>query len=210
MGHQVQEMLTAIEYIMEHDTVMICRCYGTGSYLTLPDEIAGYPVTALADHCFAPEPSYALRHVPKRLAVPSAEDGRWVEAVLPGTGQTMADEAAGGQPALCAKLLESISLPGHLKRIGNYAFYACHHLREIHFPASLENLGGGTFVAAYHLERFYFSKEKGQISPPCMKDVLGDYRYEIEVIAEDQPEHKAEGTEEKPQERTADLEDPGR
>ncbi len=169
-------MLTAIEYMTEHDGVMICRCWGTGNYLQLPETVAGQPVTALADHCFAREPSFQLRRAEKKYAVCSPEDGSWQP--------DGAENVRTGEP-LCADGLKSIVLPPTLLRIGNYAFYGCHDLEEVHFPASLVSLGGGAFVAAYHLQRLYFSREKGQDNPPCMKDVLGDYRYEIEVIVEE-------------------------
>ena len=174
-------MLTLIEYIKEEDGMMICRCYGTGSHLQLPERVAGEPVTALADHCFAAEASFSLRHVKKQTAVLSEKDGRWI-------GRDRGTDIAGegmqpaGLPALCADRLESIILPASLLRIGNYAFYGCHKLKEIHFPAALVSLGGGAFVASYHLERFCFERNEGQLNPPCMKDVLGDYRYEIEAV----------------------------
>ena len=86
-------MLEAIAYIQHQDAVAICRCFGSGEVLEVPGEIAGFPVTGLADHVFAAEASFKLRGERMFLAVQNELTGKWE----PGTADTP-DPAA----AMCA------------------------------------------------------------------------------------------------------------
>lgn len=165
-------MLEQIEYIENETGVMLCRCYGSGGALELPSCIGGRAVTQLADHVFAGEPSFALRSVPKKVAVLDALGGCWEQSDAGPLPEL---------PQLCAGELEQIVLPGTIRSIGNYAFYGCRALKSISLPGGLRQLGAGAFVACNHLEELRFC-----CGTDCMKDVLGELSYEIEAVLEDE------------------------
>ena len=163
-------MLEAIAYIQHQDAVAICRCFGSGEVLEVPGEIAGFPVTGLADHVFAAEASFKLRGERMFLAVQNELTGKWE----PGTADTP-DPAA----AMCAGGLCEIALPDSVESIGEYAFYGCRNLRRLYLPSNLSRLGGGLFVACNHLEEIHFRGEAR-----CIRDVIGDLSYETEAVLE--------------------------
>ena len=47
---------------------------------------------------------------------------------------------------------ESCVIPEGVTRIGNLAFYACHHLKQVTFPDGLLEIGHGAFLMCNHLE----------------------------------------------------------
>ena len=46
---------------------------------------------------------------------------------------------------------ESCVIPEGVKRIGRFAFYRCHHLKQVTFPESLQEIGHGAFLMCNHL-----------------------------------------------------------
>ena len=84
-------MLERIEYIEKENSVMIFRCYGSGSRLELPGRLRGKPVTELADHCFAMEPSQRIN----RLHLQSVSRSEWEQEA--GNGVSAESVKGGGQ-----------------------------------------------------------------------------------------------------------------
>ena len=169
-------MLNAVEYIEKENTIMICRCCGSGEILEIPAQIAGHPVTALADHVFASEASFKLRRAAKRIAVPSRETGQWTDAR---DGFQLTD-----LPAMCSETLQEIVLPDTIESIGEYAFYGCRNLKKLTIPGTVKQLGGGLFVACNHLEEICF-----RAGTDIIRDVIGDLSYEVEAVIEDADGH---------------------
>ena len=189
-------MLEAIDYIEKNDTAILCRCYGTGAYLVLPDTVAGLPVSEVADHCFAPEMSVRIPAHSLRRAVLS--DGVWAE-----------QEAKPAQPsALCGEMLKEIVLPAPLQKTGDYAFYGCGQLERIVFPASFRHLSGGAFVACRHIREIVFIQDCPEDTPPAMADIVSEISYDVTVTVQNAsgtvhwrvlfPEYYEESTENTP------------
>ena len=186
-------MLERMTYLEEKDGVSICRCYGSGTYIDMPSFVHGKPVTALKDHCFAPEASIRI----DRTKLKSVLRSEWQQEE---TGRT-ADATENITPSdidhpMCALSLREIDLPQTLKRTEGYAFYGCRNLRRLRFPAAFETLGGGNFVDCNHLQYLEFAFEPAAAAgeddrmngmarilqtPDCMKDVVVDINYEIEA-----------------------------
>ena len=186
-------MLSELAYIEETDGLCIYRCFGEGAFLEIPSFVEGRPVTSLADHVFAAEPSFALRHVPKKRVKVSL-DGAYFPGSSGGSG-TVGDfgitgissgrcaPTAGEIPEampMCAERLQSIVLPPTIQRIGDYAFYGCRNLRSVTMSAAMPSLGGGAFVAANHVRELVLVVEPG-LSMPALRHALGEIAYEIEV-----------------------------
>ena len=176
-------MLEAIEYLEKDDGILVCRCYGEGAHLSLPERIADKPVTALADHVFAREPSFALRGTPKKMAL--APDGI---SFVPAKGDGSIKDSQNRSPdekAIAAESIERIDLPCTLRRIGNYAFYGCRNLKTFTLGAALEELGGGAFVASNHVRELIFVTETEHPWVPAIRLVLAEISYEVEVCVLD-------------------------
>ena len=180
-------MPSAIEYLEEDGKIMVCRCYGEGSFLEIPPFIDGLPVTQTADHVFADEASVRLKDRQKKLAAADAKSGRW---------RTVPDERQASLrrdlPEMTAKTLREIALPKTLKKTGSYAFYGCRLLQRLSLPVSMEELGSGAFVACNHLrEVAFFTPEDGWDGRGCINDVLNDISYEIEISLRDRDGNEA-------------------
>jgi len=185
-------MLNLVEYTVNGNGIQICRCYGEGGYAQLPESVDGLPVTALADHAFAREPSFVLRGVPKAYARMD-EAGVWRAVAQPDLQQLK---------AVCAQEVREIILPQHLRMVGNYAFYGCHALTRITVPAGLSNLGSGAFVDCNHVQEVAVMTEgeeenesrygsgdvwqdrrgaDGAGPLPAVRQVLSEISYEVEI-----------------------------
>lgn len=178
-------MVEKIEYIQKNNSIILYRCYGEGSIVELPGEINGLPVTELADHCFAEEPSFRY----KRHEIRTAYREQWETCRREEeNNQSRMEEEEGLElqelSALAGSRIQELYLPEHLEVIGDYAFYGCIHLVRLSMPASLKRLGGGAFVACNHIRQLFFRIEREGETPYCMKDVLAELSYEVEAVLE--------------------------
>ena len=193
-------MLEQIDYIEKNGGAVIVRCYGSGPAQELPEQVAGLAVTELADHCFAKEASVRISPGLIRRAVRQGEEFAGADCRagadagtegLPGRGDGPVGETE--MPAICGDELRFLRLPGTLKAVGDYAFYGCSRLETVIFPAGLVRLGGGAFVACNHVREVVFSDAQTDTSaagallrtPPCMRDVLAEISYEVEIVLTD-------------------------
>lgn len=198
-------MLEKIEYIEKNGTAMIYRCYGDGSVVELPDTLHGLPVTELADHCFAREVS--VRY--KKFQLKSILREEWEntdsqecsakkeenEEIFAEKGTrkkySFGEMKATGEleySPLCGDEIQEIVLPKYLEGTGDYVFYGCLNLTTVHFPASMKRLGGGAFVACNKVRNLHFTVNSPEETPYCMKDVLGELIFEVEVVLKDEKE----------------------
>ena len=139
-------MIFAADYIETDKGLLICRCYGDGSFLEIPDMIDGKPVTALADHAMAPEESFALRKRPKK---------RWTAGEACLAEQTLYD---GSLTPMCGEDLQEVWLPRGLQEIGDYAFYGCRGLHRVGVPSGLRKIGRGIFTAANKIRQIVLTE----------------------------------------------------
>ena len=102
--------------------------------IDIPEQLGGYPVTAIGDEAFA-----------------------YLESV---TTITLPDtiEAIGNNAFIGCLVLEEITLPENLKTIGNYAFSDCDAFVEILIPESVVKIGEYAFYSCDSLEKINFNK----------------------------------------------------
>lgn len=116
------------EYSIQNDEVTITQYEGWDSYLEIPSEINGKPVTAIGNdafgHCMDLE-----------------------EVILPHTLRTIGI----GAFAWCGRL-GSINIPDSVTYIGNSAFCNCHSLRSIEIPYGVTSINEDTFSDCHSLE----------------------------------------------------------
>lgn len=184
-------MLEKIEYIEKNGKALVYRCYGEGAVVELPDCLRGLPVTELADHCFAAEPS--VRY--KNFQLQSIYREEW-EAEAENSEQDFAQRNAEDcvekeYPALCGAQIQELFLPKYLEGTGDYVFYGCLNLQALHIPSPFRRLGGGAFVACNKVRKLYFSVDRSGATPYCMKEVLAELSFELEVFLQE-PEGKTQ------------------
>lgn len=67
-----------VKYIDNGDSVILYRCYGSETEVSVPGIVAGKPVKMIADHCFAEEPS--VKYSPARIRTAVWSEGIFMDA----------------------------------------------------------------------------------------------------------------------------------
>ena len=117
------------KYIVDGNGSAVITGYtGSETDLTLPSEIAGYPVKAIGDSAFYNQKSL------KRVTIP--------EGV----------EAIGSSAFSWCTALENVSIPDSALSIGDAAFYWCTALENITIPDSVASIGTSGFEHCSKLE----------------------------------------------------------
>lgn len=137
---------------------------GRYAYEELPDG------TARLCRCYGEENYWEL---PERI------DGRTVTEAAPYLFSAgLASEPFPDRGA-CGLQIEGVSFPASLKRIGRYAFYNCHNLRELRLPGTCLDIGGGTFNGCRQIRDLHVSDRSGEKS--CLKEVLSELNENVRV-----------------------------
>ena len=136
------------------DSISILRGTTCDRAATLPEELFGLPVTTLAHHALAP--------TGKQIAG---------EEVLVTCGQT-ADEDAWDN-----RRLHTLTLPKTIRRIEDYAFLNCDHLKELRLHDGVTFWGGSVFMNCRALNTFRLtrvSREQGDSLEYINGELSGD------------------------------------
>lgn len=127
----------------EDGMLEIVQYVGTGTELTIPAEVDGYPVRAIGRKVFEERTDLTSVLIPEGIL--SIGEGAFdqctsLAAVTLPHSLLSIDEYAFRN---CA--LERLELPAALTTIGGRAFLACERLTEVAIPASITKLGWGAF-----------------------------------------------------------------
>ncbi len=155
-------MVTAWEYFIQNQEIVITRCFGTGDEVCVPEQIGGLPVRELADHAFAPEPTVRWPNQPRYRA-----------AAGEGTGSSEEETP------VCGEMVAYVSLPRTLRRIGDYAFYQCFQLKELSVYGGELHLGGGVFVGCHQVG--LIRVQEAEQESFALKDILSELHHELDV-----------------------------
>lgn len=136
----------------EEDGVTIAGYTGTASRISIPAEIDGKPVIALADAAFY-EADVTWVYIPDSVT----SIGRFCfggcallqTLRLPAGLKTIPD----GMLESCFRLYE-VEIPEGVESIGYGAFWCNFYITELHLPASLADIGGLNFVSLDCLQGF--------------------------------------------------------
>ena len=155
--------------------------------ITIPSEIGGKQVTAIAAQAFMDNDNITSVTIPNTVTTIGDEAflscGKLETVVIPGSVQTIGMGAFN----TCTKLT-SVTIEDGVETIGNYAFYYC-GLSSITLPASLTSIGEYVFDGCSKLENIYVDS-----SNTSFKDVDGVlYSYNGDTIYKF-PEYKYDVT----------------
>ena len=159
----------AYKFYWEHTKTggaRLLRAFGSSGEIVLPAELAGYPLTELGSYCFAPD-----AHLPEHYEVCSLAD----EPQSSDGGEWLA-ELSGGR-------VESVMLPGSVKKIGNLAFYNCTALKVLKFGHALEEIGSDAFMNCRSLHHMWLcGEEPGSCQRPSgIRRILAQISSDMEV-----------------------------
>ena len=150
-------------YEIKNDAAAVLRCYGYGTEVELPEEIAGFPVAELGAYAFS-------EHMDLSMLRDGLESGMlllWDDVageIYPHTRLT----AAGG--CIEGAGLSSLKLPAALRKIGAYAFYNCSALKTISFHGGLCDLGAGLFTGCHCVRELHVTLGREETS--CLREML--------------------------------------
>ena len=176
-----------IDYIIKNNEVEIVRCYGTSGEVVLPEEVDGLKVVSVAPYCFSDR---------KRK-----EDTDVLTATVNEYGLGF-----GEGELLAGNIVESVSFPDSVERIGNYIFYGCKSLTKLKFSDRLKDIGSGAFTGCGSISKLYVRIVHD--NKTAVKEILGDLWQRIDVRFENVitgnvsdlvfPEHYEEAVENTP------------
>ncbi len=134
--------------------------------VVIPDEIEGFPVTAIQWEAFSGCNEMTSIYIPDTVT--------WIgESAFRNCSQltsiTIPDAVTyiGSNTFWGCTKLEEINLPASLENIYSHAFYNCANLKDIHIPKSVEYIAGDAFDYCANIEtitveegnEFYYSKD---------------------------------------------------
>ena len=126
-------------YVIEGDQVTINGYTGSASEIALPDEVDGYPVTAIGDYAFSNCEHLITVQLPDSLTY------------------------RGSRAFLGCKSLTELSVPEKVTSIGVFAFNKCESLERITLPEQLTSLGYGAFAGCTSLKELALPQELSAI-----------------------------------------------
>ncbi len=149
----------------------LLRILGGTPHVSIPSEIAGYPVTELGDYCFAKD-----SHLP--ASYQKEEIQLWQKD---GSQRQLCGHPASpyGIAELCGDFLESVSLPDTVQKIGNYVFYNCRNLSRIQFGRFLETVGSDAFMNCHKLNQLQI--RCGAQEKSGLRKILAQISWDVEV-----------------------------
>lgn len=161
-------------YTINGQSAVITRCVGDAPYLALPENLEGYPVTALGADCFAgttpEEPCTGPEPVFRRETAPPANpyDNKTLRHVtLPRTLRTLGERCFAHCSAL--SLLE---LPKGLRLVGSHCFHYCGALERLELPEGLTALPDYALAECRRLTRVTLPHSVRSIGRCCFYNCI--------------------------------------
>ncbi len=131
---------------------VIFRIFGTSPAVTVPAHIDGYPVTDLADYCFAAESRLPEHYFITEIKKETNTETYKFTSQPSGVNKSSAYSALA---ELSGNYLNSVQLPDTLTELGSYAFFNCRNLSCIEFGQTLKNIGSDAFMNCRQLHQLY-------------------------------------------------------
>ena len=145
-----------ISYRKTANGICVERCYTLDNKLVIPDTIEGLPVTELD--------TYTFSQTVRRREQPAVERE--------------------GEPEMCGEVLEELTLPEHLEKVGAYAFYNCFHLKKLSCCSTVKDWGAGVFTGCTRITELdirIFPEAKSNF-----KEILSELRQMLVVDYRDE------------------------
>lgn len=169
-------------YEIQENSAVIWRCFSRTKTAEIPENIEGYPVTALAPYAFSAHmderelegKKYTMpgqEHRPDGVSAASSEEHSEKEAPVLREKEDMS--------ALCGENLEEVILPESLVKVGRYCFYNCQNLKKITFSGALRDWGSGAFTGCHKVDHLAVTMKA--VEESTLKEVLQELPEEMQV-----------------------------
>lgn len=135
---EVQTAETPAFYMEDGELYFNSEAYQGPAEITVPSEVDGQTVTALAEGCFAGNETLTT-------------------VILPDTLEVIGPEAFAGCTAL-----RGIYIPDNVTVIGDGAFRGCTNLEAIDLPGTINTIGSEAFQDCEKLEHIFFDGKKSK------------------------------------------------
>ncbi len=130
-NNDVEAVLNAyygnLTYSVSNGKITITDCSTSVTYVTIPSEIDGYPVTSIGDYAFYNCSSLASIEIPSGVT------------------------SIGSSAFWGCRSLESIEIPSGVTSIGSWAFQGCRSLASIEIPSGVTSIGSWAFLGCTSL-----------------------------------------------------------
>ncbi len=174
---------------MGREGVCILRCFGYDGQVEIPEKIQGKEVREIGAYAFADivrRRQSGVKYLVQVREDISGEDAdkeawEWEECQ-----EDLLDLEAleDGTPVICARNLQSVSLPEGVRKIGAYAFYLCEKLAKLTVYSTIFDLGAGLFTGCSGIRELDIRMVPEKKS--CLKEVLAELRQTLRVKVYDE------------------------
>lgn len=137
----------------------ILRIFTNLPTITIPSQIAGYPVTEIGSYCFAPS-----CQLPENYLTVSQPQN--ISSTFTVT-------------ELCGSYLEAVQLPDSLQKLKDYAFYNCRSLKKLEFSSQLRSIGSDVFMNCQQLQQLFL--RCSPMEKTGLKQILTQISWNVEV-----------------------------
>jgi len=143
-----------LNYTVTNGTVTITGCSGLTGQLTIPDTIAGLPVTSIGFHAFYNYTGLTTIRIPNSVTSigNSAFERCSVRNITIGNGVTN----IGNYAFQFCHSLTSVMVPNSVTSIGSYAFYHCTNMPNVTIGTGVTTIGNNAFGRCYSLKGVFF------------------------------------------------------
>ena len=128
-----------------------CNSLATG-YLTIPDEIKGYPVTSIGNNAFQYRSAITGVRIPDTVTT-IGDSAFWCCTGIKNLNLPDNLTSIGEGAFYDCSALTSIDIPNTVTSIGDSAFYGCDELKSIKLPNSITSIGNSVFSSCTSLNR---------------------------------------------------------
>lgn len=170
MNQEIEGSLS-IKYKLYDEKAVVISCTGTERYVRIPEDINGKPVVSIGPYSFS-SPEDNIRKLNEQEIYEYEIEGM--------------DTPLSVKETIKGKKLQVIYLPGHLERIGEYAFYNCSELEHINLGEGVIDFGNGAFMNCDSLKELTFRTKCD--SPTGLAGFLREIQSELTVTFEGKDE----------------------
>ena len=156
--------------LLPDGTAMLTGYTGTQDAPTVPEEINGAPVTAVADYAFAGNDTLTMLSFPASVVTVGKSAFNTASALA--SVSFAAENVTFGEDAFAnCPSLRTVRLPAGLTRLSDRMFENCTGLISLSIPDTVQTIGDGAFSGCAYLSELTLPASLTALSPDALRDV---------------------------------------